>query len=109
MIHKVHKKMLKENKIVPIYLNFMEQKNYRGNAILITRLLDREPEEAIKEYEFAEIGSILQNRLKEKVSVIYSYQRWVVKFVDGPNIGFQTAVNISYYKKTLFGRQDFDN
>ena len=108
MIHKVHKKMLKEGNIVPIFLNWKDQKEFRGNAMLINRIKDKEPDEDVKEYEFAEIGSNLQYRKKEKVSVVYSYQRWVISFVDGPMQGFRTSVNISYYKKTLYGRQDYD-
>lgn len=108
MIHKVHKKMLKEGNIIPIFLNWRDQKDFRGNAILINRIADKEPEEDVKEYEFIEIGSNLQHRKKEKVSVVYSYQRWVISFVDGSMQGFRTSVNISYYKKTLYGRQDYD-
>ena len=108
MIHKVHKKMLKEGNIVPIFLNWQEQKEFRGNAELISRVTFMENPEEVKEYEFAEIGSNLQYRKKEKVSVVYSYQRWVISFVDGPMQGFRTSVNISYYKKTLYGRQDYD-
>jgi len=35
MIHKVHKKMLKEGNIIPIFLNWRDQKDFRGNAMLI--------------------------------------------------------------------------
>lgn len=103
MIHKLKKGQLKTNNIISIYLNWKEKKDFRGNAILIERLKD--PSELQKEYLFCEIGKDSPYRKKDLISIIYSYQRWIIKFVDGPEKGFQTAVNISYYKKTLHGRE----
>lgn len=103
MRYRVHKKHLKEGFILPIWLNWNAQKDYRGDAILISRDIKSEPIEEQKEYEFTEIGSN-KKRKKEKVSIIFSYQVWIIKFVTGP-IGFQTKVKIAYYKKTLYGRE----
>jgi hypothetical protein len=109
MYHKVHRKDLREGNIIPIFLSWSNQKNYRGDAILIKRDIDREPDEDIKKYEFAEIGSDHIRRKKEKISIIYSYQIWIIKFVNGPDKGFQTKVKIAYYKSTLYGRSDEDD
>lgn len=104
MQHKIHKKDLKEGNIIPIFLSWNSQEKYRGDAILIKRDIDKEPPEDIKEYEFAQIGSNHIKRKKEKVSILYSYQMWIIKFINGPDKGFQTRVKIAYYKSTLYGR-----
>lgn len=106
MEHKVHKKDLKEGNIIPIYLSWNNQEKYRGDAILIKRDKTNEPPESIKEYEFTEIGSNHIKRKKEKISIIYSYQIWIIKFINGPDIGFQTKAKIAYYKNTLYGRKN---
>lgn len=105
MKHKVTKKDLYEGSIVPIFLYWNSQEKFRGNAELIKRDIVSEPESDIKEYEFKEIGSNIIKRKKEKISIIYSYQTWIIKFIDGPDKGFQTRVKIAYYKRTLYGRK----
>ncbi len=105
MQHKIHKKHLKEGSIIPIWLSWNNQKSYRGDAILLYRDINSEIPEDQKEYEFIEIGSENKKRKKEKVSVIYSHQTWVVKFITGTQIGFTTKVKIAYYKKTMYGRE----
>lgn len=105
MKHKILKRNLKVNNILPIYLNWKEQLQYRGNAILIKRMVETEPPADIKKYEFKEIGDdTVIDRKKEKVSIIYSYESWLIKFVEGKEKGFQTRVNIAYYKSTLYNR-----
>ena len=101
MKHKILKKDLKEGIIVPIYLNFKEQTNYRGHAILLKRLKEREPPLEQREYEFCEIGDTLYNRIQDKIQILYNYQWWRIKFTTGPNIGFETAVKIAYYQGTF--------
>lgn len=105
MKHKVLEKDLKEGNIVPIYLHWKTQEKYRGDAILIKREKEKEEEESIKEYEFTQVGSNHIIRKKEKISIIYSYQIWIIKFVNGNDIGFQTRVRIAHYQRTLFGRK----
>jgi hypothetical protein len=106
MTHKILKKHLKENNIIPIYLYWKEHKEFRGNARLIERLVDKEPPEEDKTYEFKEIGDdTIFDRKKDKVSILYSYQSWVIEFVDGKDKGFKTRVNVSYYKSTLYNRE----
>lgn len=109
MKHKVLKKNLKEENIIPIYLYWREQKLYRGDAILIERLIDKEPPEEIKSFLFKEIGDdTILDRKKDKISIIYSYQTWIIQFVNGKEQGFRTRVNIAYYKSTLYNRYKDD-
>lgn len=101
MKHKILKKDLKEGIIVPIYLNFKEQTNYRGHAILLKRLKEREPPIEQREYEFAEIGDTLYNRIQDKIQILYNYQWWRIRFTTGPDKDFETAVKIAYYQGTF--------
>lgn len=106
MKHLVLKRQLKQGSIIPIFLNWKEQKEFRGNAILVERKETRN-EYQDRIYEFCEIGdSLLKDRKQEKISVIYDYQRWVIKFIDGNHAGFQTAVNIAYYSKTAYTNEN---
>jgi len=105
MKHKILKKHLKEGATLPIYLNFREQKKLRGNALLIKRLIDREPSETEKEYEFCEIGGINTERQQDKVQVLYNWQWWRIMFIDGPEVGFETAVKIAYYQSTFWQKE----
>lgn len=102
MRHKITKRHLKEGNIIPIYLNFKEQKNLRGNAILIKRIEEREPPKEQKTYEFAVIGDYKEDRKKDKITVLYNWQWWKIKFVDGPEKNFETAVRIAYYQRTFW-------
>lgn len=106
MKHKILKKNLKVDNIIPIFLDYKKQEIYRGDAILIKRLINREPPEEIKTFEFAEIGNILPNRKKDKIQVIYSWEWWLIKFVNGPEKDFKTAVKIAYYKETLWDKKN---
>lgn len=105
MKHIVYKKDLKEGNIIPIFLSWNDQKNYRGDAILIKRDKVNEPPEDIKQYEFIEVGSNHIKRKKEKISIIYSYQIWIIKFVSGPDKGFQTKVKIAYFESTYYAKR----
>ena len=98
MKHKVLKKDLKEGNILPIFLNFKEQKEYRGHALLIKRLIKREPPKIEREYEFAEIGDANLDRKQDMVQIIYNWEWWRIRFTDGPEKGFETAVKIAYYQ-----------
>lgn len=106
MKHKIVKKHLVEGNILPIFLNWQTQQNFRGNAILIKRLIDREPSDIDKIYEFTEIGSNNIKRKHDKVQILYNYQWWRIKFIDGPEKGFETAVRISHYQKTFWQKEE---
>lgn len=106
MKHKVLKKHLKEGNMLSIYLNWQEQQGFRGNAVLLKRLVNREPPEEDKVYLFKEIGDIIKDRLKDKINILYSYQWWRIEFIDGPNSGFVTAVKIAYYKRTFWQTEE---
>lgn len=104
MKHIIYQKDLQEGNIIPIFLSWNDQTKYRGDAVLIQRDTKNEPDDDTKRYEFKEIGSDLIKRKKEKVSIIYSYQIWIIKFVTGPDKGFQTKVKIAHYESTYYGK-----
>lgn len=106
MKHTVLKKHLVQGSVIPIFLNWQKQQNFRGNAILIKRLEEREPSKDEKTYEFDEIGSSLFKRKHDKVQILYNYEWWLIKFIDGPEKGFQTAVKIAYYQKTFWQKEE---
>jgi len=113
MKHLIYKKDLHEGNIIPIFLSWNDQTKYRGDALLIKRVKDKEPDDDQRKYEFTEIGSNLIERKKEKISIIYSYQIWIIKFVSGPDKGFQTKVKIAHFEQTYYAkdkrRYDKDN
>lgn len=101
------KKDLKEGNILPIYLNFKNQENYRGDAVLIKRLCEREPSFDQRIFEFSEIENIYDiNRIHNKIQVLYNYQWWKIKFITGPEKDFTTAVKIAYYYKKYWQKND---
>ena len=109
MKHKILKKDLKIGNTIPIYLNFKEQKDFRGHAILIERLLEREPSKDQTAYEFAEIKAdvvLEEDRKKDPIQIVYHWQWWKIKFVDGPEKDFMTAVKIAYYQITFWQKNN---
>jgi hypothetical protein len=108
MKHKILKKHLKVGNIIPIYLNWKNQTNFRGNAILLKRLENREPPNEERIYEFKEIGNLIPNRIQDKISILYSYQWWLIKFIDGKDTGFQTATKIAHYNRTFWTKPEDD-
>ena len=95
-------KDLKKGNILPIYFNYQEQKKPRGNALLIKKVKSRITEEE-KEFIIKEVGDKYnKNRKRAYKAPIWSYQDWIVEFVDGPQKGFRTQVKIAYYKRTFF-------
>jgi hypothetical protein len=95
MKHKILKKDLKEGNIIPIFLNYKEQKDYRGHAILLKRLQEREP---LKEQTQFEYHSFISSKGND-IQIIYYWQWWKIKFTTGPEKDFETAVKIAYYQK----------
>lgn len=81
-----------EGKIFPVYLNPKEQKKFDG----FVELINYEPSitEDRLPYTRIEIGK------GEKISchmVIWTCERWKVKYISGPNKGFVTHRVISYF------------
>ncbi len=105
-MHKILKKNLKEGNILPIFLNWQKQQQFRGNAILLKRLENREPPYDQRTYEFVERGENNPKRIQDKVQILYNYQWWIIKFIDGPEKGFQTAVKIAHYQRTFWSREE---
>ena len=103
MVHKILYRDLKEGNVVPIYLDWKQQLNYQGDAVLIKRLEDKEDPEHVKEYLFTEIGDhMLLDRKKSSIRIIYSYQKWIIKFINGNNKGFRTIRNIAHYRRNTY-------
>lgn len=90
---------LRKGKIRPIYLNYKEEKNLLGYAILNFRVKSNHIPEL--PYIRAEIGG---GGKKEPDTVIWNYQRWNVTFVDpwlyDPNIS--TELRNKYYLQKDF-------
>ena len=83
--------------ILPIYLDYKNQEEYRGHAILLESYentnykLRYPPEQRV--YVRAEIGDGDQY---DPHTLIWSWERWKIKFVTGDNENWQTAVKIAY-------------
>lgn len=78
--------------LLPIYRDFMNQKELEGHAVL----LDHEPSVWRKEtpYIRAELGSGV---VRDFMTINWCFARWKVKFIDGPLKGFTTHRNIAYF------------
>jgi hypothetical protein len=83
---------LKEGQILPIYTDYMNQKDFEAHAIL----LKYEPSNWRTEvpYVRAELGSDL---VRDFMTINWSFCRWKVQFVDGPKKGFITHRYIAYF------------
>ena len=76
--------------VVDIYVDYKERKNFEGFAELIEKVDCRVPE-AQRVYVRIEIGT---NKKQAPHTVIWSYERWKVKFI---NSNFITVRNIAYF------------
>ena len=91
------KKDLFEGAILKIYLNWSEQKNFRGNAVLLKREKSKEPPVKQRVYLFKEYLS-----RKTVIKEYYcAYQLWVIRFLDNKDKGFKTMVKIPYKYKIV--------
>ena len=84
---------VKEGEILPIYLeNFMTQEGFEGNALLIEHCPSPWREEVY--YIRAEVGGTD----KQNPNVInWSFQRWLVEFIDGPMKGVRCHRYIAFF------------
>lgn len=94
----IQKKNLKQGNIIEIFLHWKEMRTSRGNAVLLERLADKEPPKSQKKYILREYAS-MNKGVNEIKSIYCSYERWIVRFIDGPYKNFKTAVNIAYRLK----------
>lgn len=79
--------------VVEIYRDFRNRKNYQGRARLLEKLDALTPKHQ-RPYIRAEVG----NSTKQAPhTVVWSWERWKVKFIDGPDKGFVTARKIAYF------------
>lgn len=95
------KKDLKVGAVLPIYIDYKQEEKFRGNAKLLNKFesqtfQSRYPP-SMRSYVRAEVGS---GNKYEPQTIIWSWERWRIQFVDGPDKGFITACNIAYYVTT---------
>jgi len=79
--------------IADIYEDFRNLQNYQGRARLICELDANTPQHQ-RQYIRAEIGN---PKKQAPHTVIWTWKRWKVEFIDGPNKGFITARKIAYF------------
>jgi hypothetical protein len=75
-----------------IYNDYKEQEDPVGTARLIEYRTSLSRSEL--PYTRAEIGG---SDIQDPHTIIWSYQRWLVEFLDGPLKGFTTARYIAYF------------
>jgi hypothetical protein len=97
------KTRLRKRAVLPIYLDYKEQEEFRGNAKLIEKYENdwykkRHPVDQ-RAYIRAEIGG---GNVYDSHTIIYSWECWKVKFLDGPSKGWTTAVRIAYFVTISF-------
>jgi hypothetical protein len=85
------KKDLKKGSILPIYSDHINEKDLIGNARLIEYKKSWRQELPFIKAEFGGTDKQAPH------TIIWSYQRWVVEFVDGPRKGLRSAHYISYF------------
>ncbi len=95
---KPEKSDLVKGNILPVYSNFTEEKGFRGNAELIERKPSKWRDEK-NGFIRTIIGGTDQ---KEGYAVMWKFQRWVIRFVDGPYKGHTTCENIGYFYSYSF-------
>lgn len=100
---RVLKKDLFIGNIIPIFLIWKTQQQFRGNAVLLERKEEKEDLDENREYELERI------RFKKNTYIIInSYQKWIIRFIDGKDKGFKTQVNISHYLRKELEEDDDD-
>lgn len=79
--------------IAEIYEDYRVMKKYQGRARLLEELDANTPAHQ-RQYIRAEVG----NPTKQAPhTIIWSWKRWRIEFIDGPNKGFTTARKIAYF------------
>lgn len=63
------------------------------------KLIEYKPSKHVEELEFIKNSAETKD---EKINLIWSSQRWIVEFIDGPMKGFKTARYISYFKRLSY-------
>jgi len=88
-----NKSDITEGSIIEIYLDYKNQKKYEGRALLLEPM-DSNVTESQRSYIRKEVGSADK---QSPHAVIWTWERWKIKFIDGPNAGWTTARKISYF------------
>lgn len=79
--------------IAEIYEDFRNMKKYQGRARLLQELEANTPKHQ-RQYIRAEIGN---PKKQAPHTIVWSWQRWRVEFIDGPFKGWITARKIAYF------------
>ena len=86
------KRDLKPGSVHKIFTDYREMEDLEGRA----KLIEYAPSTYLDELEFIK-GS--RKTTERTLDLIWSYQRWIIEFIDGPRKGFRTARYISYFKR----------
>lgn len=89
------KKDLKAGKILDIYGNSKSQEEWLGKAVLIEYQPSKHGNE--NTYIRKEVGG---TKSRQPRIIIWSTQRWLVEFIEGPLTGHRTCRYIAYYVGT---------
>lgn len=87
------KKDIVVNSIVEIYGDYINRKDYQGRAKIIERLECGTPLSQ-RPFIVAEVGN---PKKQAPHTIIWSWKRWKILFIDGPNKGWITARKIAYF------------
>lgn len=84
---------LEVGSVAEIYTDFRNRIGFEGRARILEELDARTPEPQ-RVYIRAEIGS---PKKQAPHTIIWTWKRFRVEFIDGPNKGFITARKIAYF------------
>lgn len=83
----------KVGSIAEIYIDYRHRTKYEGRATLLEEL-DTDYSLNDRIYVRAEIG---HSEKQSPHTIYWSWKKWKVQFIDGPNKGWTTARKIAYY------------
>lgn len=86
-----------EGSIAEIYTNFKDRIGYEGRARLLKCLDDDAEDLTYRYFIIAEIGS---SKKQSPHTLVWSYKKWRIQFIDGPNKGWITSRKIAFYIST---------
>ncbi len=82
---------LRPENVLSIYTMYQQEQDFEGRAVLIER---QEGWRQQFPYVRIELGG---TEAKNPITVNWATQRWLVRFIDGPQKGFTTHRYISYF------------
>ena len=88
-LYRPKKSELRSGNVLPIYTDYKEEEGFEGNALLIKY----EPSRHVDELPY--IRAVNKSGSGD---INWSFQRWLIRFVDGNKAGFKTHRYIGYFK-----------